>query len=153
MLLIEDRAGGVVAVRPRLRDRIVAYLREERIDRDLAAGGSPEASTPIALRAQALTSMPNRVDLARGLERALTSTLRPAPMVASRAPIDRASVLGAASDIIELVRRLLADGPVSVRGVAQTQLLLSTADGPLHNRRSPERLPASIHRAICALDI
>jgi hypothetical protein len=148
MLLIETADGAVDAVRPRLRDRLLARLNAERIDRDLAAGAPPDANVAFALRARTLTSMRTRQMLAGGLQRALSATAR-----TRRAPIDRLGVLGASADIAELSRRLLADGPVAPRGAAQAHLLLAAGAGPLHNRRSPERLASSVRLAICALDL
>jgi hypothetical protein len=46
--------------------------------------------------------------------------------------INRGAVVEAAKDLDELRQGLLAEGPVSVRGVAQTQVLLTTGSGPLY---------------------
>lgn len=51
MELIEDGVGGVVATRPRLRDRVIARVYADRIDRGLARGDSPEGSIAAALLA------------------------------------------------------------------------------------------------------
>ena len=75
MLLIDDGAGGVVGVRAGLRDYLRIHLTADRIDRDLAEGASPDATVASALRAQELTSMQSRRDLASGLQRALAAAI------------------------------------------------------------------------------
>ena len=94
-----------------------------------------------------------RRELASGLQRALTSAIASGYARLTGAPLARDGILASAVEIGELSRRLLADGPVSVRGVAQTRLLLTNGAGPLHNRRSHERLAATVRRAIRDLDI
>lgn len=153
MLLIDDGAGGVVGVRAGLRDRLRGYLTAGRIDRHLAQGASPEATAAAALRAQELTTMQTRRDLASGLQRALASAIASGYARPAGAPLARDGILASAAEIEELSRRLVAQGPVSVRGVAETRLLLTNGAGPLHNRRSRERLAATVRRAIRDLDI
>jgi hypothetical protein len=153
MLLIDDGYGGVVAVRARLRDHLRTLANAERIDRELADGVSPEASVASALRAQELTAMRTRRDLASGLQRAVDSARAPRSPRSSGAPLYRPGVLGSADEIAELSRRLLTDGPVSVRGVAEAHLLLTNGAGPLYRRASSRHLTASVRRAIRDLDI
>jgi hypothetical protein len=153
MLLIDDGNGGVISVRARVHDHIVARLHAGRIDRDLASGASPDASAASALRARALTTTRTRRGLAYGLQRGIAAATMPAAAAVTGAPLNRAGVLAASADLAELRRRLLANGPVGVRGVAQTQLLLTTGTGPLHNRRCVEHLATSVRRAIDALAV
>ena len=154
MLLIDDGAGGVVPVHAGPLTHLRTHLNADRIDRELAGGASPEASAASALRARELTAMRTRRDLASGLQRAVASAIAAGEAAGTRgAPLHRAGVLAFAAEIGELSRRLLADGPVSVRGVAETHLLLTNGAGPLHNRRSAQRLGATVRRAIQDLDI
>jgi hypothetical protein len=51
----------------------------------------------------------------------------------------------------ELIRRPLAAGPVSARGVARSRVLLSDARGPLDNRASTDDLRARVRDAADAL--
>jgi hypothetical protein len=153
MLLIDDGAGGVVPVQAGLLAHFRTHLIADRIDRELAGGASPEASVASALRAQELTATRTRRDLASGLQRAVASAIAAGEARTRRAPLHRAGVLASAAEIGELSRKLLADGPVSVRGVAETHLLLTNGAGPLHNRRSAQRLGATVRRAIRDLDI
>jgi hypothetical protein len=153
MLLIDDGAGGVVGVRAGLRDYLRSHLTADRIDRALADGASPDATAASALRAQELTSMQSRRELASGLQRALTLAIASGYARLAGAPLARDGILASAVELGELSRRLLAEGPVSVRGVAQTRLLLTNGSGPLHNRRSQEWLAATVRRAIRDLDI
>ncbi|MCU1659764.1 MAG: hypothetical protein JWO57_4420 [Pseudonocardiales bacterium] len=153
MLLLDGSDGSVVAVHPRIVDHITSRLRADRIDLDLAGGGPPDATIGSALRARALTSTRTRVALARGLQQTVARAMAPSVAAVGGSPLDRAALLSAAADIEELRGRLLADGPVSVRGVAQTKVLLTTVL-PLPNRRSNAgTMAAQIRRAIDALRI
>jgi hypothetical protein len=150
MMLIEDRDGNLTAVRPRLRNRLSAHVHADRIDRELAAGRSPETNLPTALRAAFLTGTRSRYVLALGLERALQTVLRDTPGRAG-SMVNRAGVEAAAADLARLAHLLLEDGPVQVAGVAQTRILLTDGGGPLHSRRGPEPLALVVRRAIDAL--
>jgi len=149
MLLLEDRSGAIVAVRPRLRDRLAAQVRSHSVDAELAGGASPEASLALALRAQALTSTTSRRLLADGVQRALTETVDPSAASLATAPLNRAGVIGAACELVELRAALLAPGPVSTQGVAQVQLLLTEGAGPLYRRGAD--LGGAVRRALDAL--
>ena len=153
MLLIDDGHGGVVAARPRLRDHLSARLHADRLDRELAGGASPDTSVPRALRARALTSACTRQYLALGLRRATANATTPAVASIRAAAANRERIRAAATDLERLRYRLLAGAPVSVRGMARTQVLLTDGSGPLHNVVNPEPLAASIRRVIDALDI
>lgn len=153
MILIDDGNGGVVGVRGRWWDRIAARLQADRIDQLLAGGDSPEASVALAVRARSLTSRRSRRALAEGLERVMAQAV--APPIASIAllPLNRAAVRAASPDLVELRRCLLAAGPVAVRGVAQTKVLLTVGSGPLRGRGAGEDIGAVARRAIGALSV
>lgn len=150
MLLLQDGHGGVVGVHPRLRDRVANRVRIDRLDLDLAHGANPDACVELALRAEELTRTETRRWLAESLRRVLVSATSDAP--AAGLPVNRTRVLTAAEPIAELRRRLLAPGPVSVRGVAQVQVLLSTGWGPLSNRGDADCLTHVVRQALEALD-
>jgi hypothetical protein len=129
--LIWDGAGGVVAVRPRLRDRIGVRLHAERIDRRLALDGSPEESIENALRGRALTDPQTRRRLASGIERAIAHATDGAVHLL---PVDRDRVRRALPELVELRDRLDSDSLPSARGMARARLLLTDGTGPLYNR-------------------
>ena len=153
MYLIDDGDGSVVAVHARIRDHLAARLHADRIDLELAHGSSPDATISSALRSRALTSSRSRRILAQGLARAVAEANDPWSPSRSGAPVNRADILSATPEIAELHRLLLADGPVSVRGVAQTRILLTTANGPLYSRRTVAPLGAYLRRAIDAMNV
>ncbi len=151
MLLLLNENGGPIPRPVRLRDRLVVRLRAARLDRDLAHGACPDASAGLALRAQMLVRVPMRRDLARSAERILAAAAEPA--VSRRLPVpvcgDRVSC--AADEFGELIRRLLAPGPLPARGVALARLLLADASGPLYHRGNREDLRARVSEAADAL--
>jgi hypothetical protein len=151
MLLLLDTAGCPVVGTAKPWDRLLARLRAFRLDRALADGASPEASVELALRARLLARPRHRRDLARAVSRVL-ATVRQAP-VAGRPPIPvcRDRVRDCEDELTELIGRLQAVGPVSVRGIAKVSLLLADAGGPLYHRASQDDLCARVRDAAGAL--
>jgi hypothetical protein len=69
-----------------------------------------------------------------------------------RVPICRDRVRESAEELEDLIRRLLAHGPVAARGVALASALLSDGSGPLYHRANPDDLRARVREAVTALD-
>jgi hypothetical protein len=69
-----------------------------------------------------------------------------------RVPICRDRVRESAEDFGDLIRRLLADGPVAARGVALASILLSDGSGPLYQRGNTDDVRARVREAVNALD-
>jgi hypothetical protein len=151
MLLLLDTAGCPVVTTARPWDRLLARLRAFRLDRALADGASPEASVELALRARLLARPRHRRDLASAVSRVLATARQ--PPVASRLPIPvcRDRVRDCENELTELIGRLQAAGPVSVRGIAKADVLLADASGPLYRRASPDDLRARVRDAADAL--
>lgn len=151
IVLVEDADGRVVPTRVRAWDRLSARLRAARLDASLAAGISPDASVGLSLRARALTTMASRRAFARALRTLVTRATDPPAVVPLRVPVRRQPVLDASWQLERLEQGLLGRGPVSVRGVALTKVLLSQGAGPLYGRRGGDdvaRLVARIARAL-----
>ena len=72
-------AGRLILARLRPWHRVLARCAAQRLDRELAAGASPEASTYLAARAAQLTSMTARRHLAASVRRILAAAGDPAP--------------------------------------------------------------------------
>jgi hypothetical protein len=151
MLLIADERGCIYPATVRWRDRLIARFHPGPLDEALATGISPDASVVIALRARALTNMRSRQTLSRALQRAVGIAAGPARRQPLTVVLNRRGIAAAASDIEELSSRLLDAGPVSARGVALVNILVTCGVGPLHNRRSSEQLISSVRRAIDCL--
>jgi hypothetical protein len=151
MLVLLEEDGCPVAHTVRPLDLLLVRWRAFRLDRDLAGGASPDATVPLALRAQMLVRGPVRRDLARSASRVLaTATQAPA---AGRFPVPvcRDRVRGCSAEFGELIGRLLAPGPVAVRGVAKATVLLADGSGPLYRRASADDLRARVRDAADAL--
>ncbi len=153
MLLRESRDGSYVEARPtRLRDRLAARLRGTSLDRQLAAGSSPDASVPLALRARFLERGSTRMSLARRLAEVLTDAGREHVFVTTRMPVCRRKVLLARPQLEALGRRLLAPGPVAPEGVALARRLLHDGAGPVYARPDADDLAVAAEAACQALE-
>ena len=152
MLLLDDGAHGFTAVHASLRERISARVHADRLEHLLADGASPDHDVALALRARALTSDHSRRELAEGLQLVVREAARPTAVSTTRLPLNRRDVVVATDDLAELRYRLLARGPVGVRGVAQVKMLLTEGRGPLRGRSSREQIASVARRAIEALD-
>jgi hypothetical protein len=147
LLLLLDQAGCPIATTARPWDRLLVRLRGFRLDSDLAAGASPDASVALALRAQMLVRARSRRCLARSARRVLATALQPPAARRPPVPVCRDRVRDCAEEFAELIRRLLAAGPVPARGVAQARILLADASGPLYRRASADDLRARVRDA------
>src|SRR5215472_1071526 len=137
--------------RPSLWDPALTRIRAMPLDRQLAAGASPESGRLIALRARALVVPARRQQLASDWDR-LVRTARERPATARRVPLRRDRIVAAEADIRDLQRALLASAPVPARGVAIASTLLSDGAGPVYNRSSCVDLRAAVQEAIRHLD-
>jgi hypothetical protein len=135
----------------RVRDRVLARLRARRLDSALAAGTSPATSAPMAIRARALVGTENRRGLAASLRRTAGGGCG-RQAFGFRVTPSRSQIAEARPDVERLARRLAGADPVSARGVALTQGLLSDGAGPLCWAQSPESLRARLREALDALE-
>lgn len=148
-VLLAGRLDGlVVARRPRLSDRLVARLRARRLDRALAQGTPPEASAPLALRAQRLTEPEERSSIARELRRILREAHQTRRPALARIMPSRGSVWAAREELRRLADTLEDPGPVTAGGVAQARILLTDGTGPLYNPMSRTTLLSGAARAV-----
>lgn len=148
VLLTAGREGLVVARRPRLSDRLVAHLRARGLDRALAQGVPPEASAPLALRAQRLTEPEHRSSIARELRRIIRDVHQSHRPELARIVPRRGSVWAAREELRRLADTLEAPGPVAAAGVAQARILLTDGTGPLYNPESRTTLLSGAARAV-----
>ena len=149
LVLLQDGCPVPADVRP--WDRLLTRLRAARLDGDLAAGASPDATVGLSLRARMLVRMQARRRLARAVQRVLAeAALGPA---ADRLPVPvcRDRIEGCSAELLDLTRRLLATGPVSAQGVAQAKALLTNASSPIYHRASRDDLRARFLAAADAL--
>ena len=69
-----------------------------------------------------------------------------------RVPLCRDRIRESADELEDLIRRLLADGPVAARGVALASALLSDGSGPMYHRGNADDVRARVREAVNALD-
>ena len=161
-VLLDDERGQLILKRLSPWHQVLARSQAARLDRELAAGTSPEASASLAARAARLTSTEFRCDLAASLRRILAAAGEPARPVAAatsvgparalRIPLRTARISQSAPLLAELASRLLEPGPVPARGVALVVQLLADGTGPLYREAVCDDLGTLAERAARALD-
>jgi hypothetical protein len=162
--LDDDLAGGAspdATVALALRAQLLVRTRTRR---DLAQGARRVLAT--AMRAPAVDSSrahspdhspasPAGRSPARAAARSLASAARGPQLPAarrSRVPICRDRVTESSEELEDLIRRLLADGPVAARGVALATILLSDGSGPLYHHANEDDVRARVREAVNALE-
>ena len=164
-VLLDDERGQLILKRLWLWHQVLARGQAARLDRELAAGTSPEASASLAARATRLTSTEFRRDLAVSLRRILVAAAEPTLPVAAaaphlplgsarplRIPLRTTRISQSAPLLAELASRLLEPGPVPARGVALVAQLLADGTGPLYREAARDDLGTLAERAVRALD-
>jgi hypothetical protein len=160
-VLLRDDRGRLTLRRLRLWHRLLARCTAARLDRELAAGASPETSPALAARAIQLTSMRLRRDLAASVHRILTAAGEPPAVIPSpaadspppRLPLCRARIRQSAGLLAQLAGHLAVPGPVPARGVAMASQLLADGTGPLYRQACGEDLCHILHTATRALTL
>lgn len=132
-------------------DRLLVRLRASQLDRDLAAGARLGSSRALALRAEMLVRTQHRRDLADSAGRVLAAATQPTFSGRLRIPVCRDRIRDCSEEFEELIRLLLAAGPVPAQGVAKASVLLADAKGPLYHRASADDLRARVRDAADAL--
>jgi hypothetical protein len=140
-VLLRDELGRLTLRRLWPWHRVLARCAATRLDRQLAAGASPESSASLAARAIQLTSMKFRRDLATSVQRILAAAGDPPAVMPSRAaaappphlPLSRAQISQLAGPLARLVGHLAAPGPVPVQGAAMASQLLADGTSPLYH--------------------
>ena len=122
---------------------ILAILFGHVLDRQLASGRSPAASSVVAARAEYLLSQ-HRWELVQSWQRVLDQAGRAPRARNPHAPLCRDRIIGAGGDVRIMLEALSSALPVSARGVAMAGLLLSDGTGPLYNRNCAMDLPAAL---------
>jgi hypothetical protein len=161
-VLLDDERGQLILKRLWPWHQVLARGQAARLDRELAAGVSPEARASLAARAARLTSTEFRRDLAASLRRILVAAgepVRPVTAAASlgparalRVPLRTTRISQSAPLLADLASRLVEPGPVPARGVALVVQLLADGTGPLYREAARDDLGTLAERAARALD-
>ncbi len=149
MMVLVEHEDDLGLQQVRFRDRIVERLRTDALDRELAAGESPEASISLALHAARLYRPGHRSRLARAVRELAGATARPTRL---RALVCRGAVGRAAGELEAVASRLASPGPVDVRGVAKVRSLLADGTGPLYRPSGSHALRDELLSVLRALD-
>jgi hypothetical protein len=150
-IVVLDLGAGLGLQRVRVRDRLVARIRRPALDRELAAGASPESSVALAVHARYLCRPEQRRLLARSLTEIGAASGAP-PARRLHAPLALHAVARAGAELDAVVDRLAAADPVHVSGVARIRELLADGTGPLYRERRPGQLRAELLAALRAMD-
>jgi hypothetical protein len=150
---VMNSSPEIAGVRPsRLTDRLLARLFGASLDRQLAAGLTPESSALLAARARHIVALRHRRQLARTWGRLLRTARRAPGTYHPAIPVCGDRIVAAEPDVRELARLLTAPLPVPARGVAMATALLTDALGPVYNPRSQDSLANALQAAIAELD-
>jgi hypothetical protein len=136
----------------RLRLGVIARCQAGDLDRQLAAGASPDASALLAIRSQRLTGRRYRVRMAAGLARAVRDAQAIPHGVSAAVRPDAREVIAARTVITALDRRLRAAEPVAPQGVAMLGSLLTDGTSPLYRPAEPGDLGSQLRAAAAALE-
>jgi hypothetical protein len=131
---------------------LIACWRAGELDRQLAAGASPSASALLAIRSRRLIGRGRRARVAAGLARAAHDAAAIQPAFSAAVRPDRAEVIAARTVLATLTRRLRAPAPVSARGVALLESLLSDGTSALYRPTEPGALGSHLRAAAAALE-
>ncbi len=139
---------------PQRHDRVVARLRADRIDRELAEGVVPWSTVAHAARALQLAGDRSRDELARWLEGvAKRAEEARAPLMNAVISPCREQVREALPLILQLAERLRAEAPVNPRGVAALRRVVSDGSGPCYRHSRPDALVDALADATRWLDV
>jgi hypothetical protein len=139
-------------VRPRVPARLEAWWRSAELDRQLAAGASPEGTAALTVRARALTGRRSRRRIAAGLVRARRSA-RDSGFGLSAAVRPHADEVHAARVVLSAIdRRLRAPTPVTARGLAMLRILLTDGSSALYAPLERGALGSRLRAVAAALE-
>jgi hypothetical protein len=131
---------------------MLAWWGAPGLDRQLAAGASPQGSRVLALRARRITSRRTRGRIADGLARVMRDARATRVGFSAAVAPDRRQLLAARTVLGALERRLRAPEPVAARGVALLHVLLSDGSSPLYRPGEPGALGSELRAAAAALE-
>ncbi|CDO25970.1 hypothetical protein MMAG44476_26084 [Mycolicibacterium mageritense DSM 44476 = CIP 104973] len=120
---------------PSIRARIVARVRSAKLDAMLAVGVPAPAGSALAVRAARLTSVAEREAIARTLRHVVREAERQQDcglLVTARIPLHHKNIAAAVDVIDKITLRLHAPLPVSARGMARLNRILTDGCGPLY---------------------
>jgi hypothetical protein len=135
---LEPRRGRPGSADAPIRLRLRVATHRAALTEQLAEGADPSSSPELALRASQLTSDRRRRQLARSLRHTVTEVRHPAPTRALVSIVNRYAVFEADDAIQATIGRLASPDPVTVKGMAMLEWILTDgASSPLYGRFEP----------------
>ena len=126
-----DALRWTAAPRPSLVARVVARVRADKFDHQLAVGVPAPAGSALAAHQARLTSTAEREAIARSLRQAV-SDANSGAVFSSRIPVHPRNIAAAEVLIDMITLRLHSPQPVSARGMARLRRVLSDGSGPFY---------------------
>jgi hypothetical protein len=126
-----DTMCGDTIVRASLLARVIARLRANKFDHQIAVGVPAPAGSALAVHQARLTSTAEREAIARSLQQAVRDA-QTRPTFSSRIPVHPTNIAAAEQLIDRIALRLHSCRPVSARGMARLRRLLSDGSGPFY---------------------
>jgi len=126
-----DAMRRSAAPRPSLAARVIARVRADKFDHQLAVGVPVPAGSALAVHQARLTSTAEREAIARSLRQAV-SDAHTGAVFSSRIPVHPRNIAAAEELIDRITLRLHSPRPVSARGMARLRRVLSDGSGPFY---------------------
>jgi len=126
-----DALRRTPAARPSVRARVIARLRAEKFDHQLAVGVPAPVGSALAAHQARVTSTAEREAIARSLRQAVRDAGTGA-VFSSRIPVHPRNIAAAEELIDTITLRLHSPQPVHARGMARLRRVLSDGRGPLY---------------------
>jgi len=126
-----EALGRTAAHRPSVVARVIARLRADKFDHQLAVGVPAPAGSALAVHQARLTSTTEREAVARSLRQAVNDA-RSGAVFSSRIPLHSRNISAAEELIDRITLRLHSPRPVSARGMARLRRVLSDGSGPFY---------------------
>jgi hypothetical protein len=148
-------ARGLHETKKDLELRITVRWSAAKLDRELARGVDPDSSDELGLRAAQLSSPEKRTQFARSIKGLLrlVDGWSGAQLPMPRSPVATQRVAANRAPLLNLRARVLAEGPLSPRGLALVSLLLEDARSPVYSHElSANELQPAIRTALEALE-
>jgi hypothetical protein len=127
------------------------WLRKGSLDRSLAAGEDPAASSALSRRARQLTSRRRRAGLAASIRDLLDAAEEGPRGFTAEVPIQRHAILRERQLLLQLANDLESDDDLTPRGIARVERLLIDGGSPVYMGGAELGLHAALVHAHAAL--
>jgi hypothetical protein len=139
------------SARPSLPVRLLARLRTQRLDCDIAAGADLVRSRLLCARAEVLIARRTRLEIAEDLEGILRLAEGPFHRKMGGVPIRKAEVAAAGDELRELIDTLRGPSTITPRGIAIARRLVHDGRTPVYSRAPRGAVVAAVLDALaCA---